>query len=216
MPRCPAAFRRPRAALPPRGTSRWSVRGRAKDSARISAPARLVRRYGAEAPFVARHRGTEAPDAAAGVTAQELTWGVDVEGALDVDDLLDRRTRLGLVAADRESSRGGGRGARFGPVSPPVARVMQVDWKNLPADQGSVETVATNGLEYRVVDTSDSAVFDPYLQAEMRGFLSQEYTAEQLGSGTRRIGFRRFAGVYDAGSFDASAPSARSTRGWRN
>ena len=73
--------------------------------ARISAPARLVRRFGAEAPFVARHRGTEAPDAAAGVTAQELTWGVDVEGALDVDDLLDRRTRLGLVAADRESSR---------------------------------------------------------------------------------------------------------------
>jgi glycerol-3-phosphate dehydrogenase len=27
-----------------------------------------------------------------------------VEGALDADDLLDRRTRLGLVPADREAS----------------------------------------------------------------------------------------------------------------
>jgi glycerol-3-phosphate dehydrogenase len=27
-----------------------------------------------------------------------------VEGALDIDDLLDRRTRLGLVAEDREAS----------------------------------------------------------------------------------------------------------------
>ncbi len=68
----------------------------------IDAPARLVRRYGAEAPFVARHRG--AVDAARGVSAQELTWGVDVEGAMDVSDLLDRRTRLGLVAEDRASS----------------------------------------------------------------------------------------------------------------
>lgn len=68
----------------------------------IDAPARLVRRYGAEAPFVARHRGEL--DAARGVSAQELTWGVDVEGALDVSDLLDRRTRLGVVAKDRERS----------------------------------------------------------------------------------------------------------------
>lgn len=68
----------------------------------IGAPARLVRRYGAEAPFAASLPA--GPDAARGVTAQELHWGVCVEGALSVDDLLDRRTRLGLVAADREES----------------------------------------------------------------------------------------------------------------
>ena len=71
-------------------------------SGEIAAAPRLVRRYGAEAPFVAR-----LPDgmpASRGVTAQELRWGVRVEGALEVDDLLDRRTRLGLVAADREAS----------------------------------------------------------------------------------------------------------------
>jgi glycerol-3-phosphate dehydrogenase len=40
-----------------------------------------------------------------GVTAQELEWGVRVEGALTVADLLDRRTRLGLVRADADASR---------------------------------------------------------------------------------------------------------------
>ena len=70
--------------------------------AEIAAPARFVRRYGAEAPFAA-----VLPDGAAaacGVTAQELQWGVAVEGALAIDDLLDRRTRLGLVATDRMRS----------------------------------------------------------------------------------------------------------------
>ena len=35
------------------------------------------------------------------MTRAELLWGVTHEGALDVDDLLDRRTRVGLVADDR-------------------------------------------------------------------------------------------------------------------
>ncbi|WP_375384783.1 glycerol-3-phosphate dehydrogenase/oxidase [uncultured Microbacterium sp.] len=68
----------------------------------ISALPRYVRRYGAEAPFAAAL--PEGPVGARGVTAQELQWGVQVEGALSVDDLLDRRTRLGLVAADRSAS----------------------------------------------------------------------------------------------------------------
>jgi len=34
-------------------------------------------------------------------TTAELLWGVTHEGALDTDDLLDRRTRIGLVPADR-------------------------------------------------------------------------------------------------------------------
>lgn len=71
-------------------------------TAEIAAPARFVRRYGAEAPFAASL--PDGPTAAQGVTAQELHWGVQVEGALGIDDLLDRRTRLGLVARDREAS----------------------------------------------------------------------------------------------------------------
>ena len=34
-------------------------------------------------------------------TPAELLWGDTHEGALDADDLLDRRSRIGLVPADR-------------------------------------------------------------------------------------------------------------------
>ncbi len=80
----------------------------------VSAPARLVRRYGAEAPRVldwARTRTGRGDDflvspPAPRVTASraELLWGVTHEGALDAADLLDRRTRIGLVEADREQA----------------------------------------------------------------------------------------------------------------
>ncbi len=78
--------------------------------ASVAAPPRLVRRYGAEAPLVmdaARRAGRSDTELLAPVapgvpvTRAELLWGVSHEGALDVDDLLDRRTRVGLVAADR-------------------------------------------------------------------------------------------------------------------
>ena len=36
------------------------------------------------------------------MTLAELLFGVTHEGAHDVDDLLDRRTRIGLVPGDRE------------------------------------------------------------------------------------------------------------------
>ena len=76
----------------------------------IDAPARLVRRHGTEAAQVlASGRSLGCSDgellapAADGVrvTLAELLWGVTHEGALDVADLLDRRTRVGLVPADR-------------------------------------------------------------------------------------------------------------------
>jgi len=38
------------------------------------------------------------------ITLAELVFGVTHEGAHDRDDLLDRRTRVGLVAADREAA----------------------------------------------------------------------------------------------------------------
>jgi len=74
--------------------------------ARVPAPARLVARYGAEAPAVlALAQGDPellAPIAdGTEVTGAELLWAVRHEGALDVDDLLDRRTRIGLRPADR-------------------------------------------------------------------------------------------------------------------
>jgi glycerol-3-phosphate dehydrogenase len=71
----------------------------------VDAPTRLVAKYGTEAPRVAAvghldpslaeplFSGTE-------ITAAEVLWAVRHEGALDVEDVLQRRTRLSLVPAD--------------------------------------------------------------------------------------------------------------------
>ncbi|MFE7511068.1 glycerol-3-phosphate dehydrogenase/oxidase [Streptomyces sp. NPDC057540] len=67
---------------------------------------RLVQRYGSEAPAV-QALGLADPSLAEPVvpghtvTGAELVWAVRHEGALDTSDLLDRRTRIGLVPEDR-------------------------------------------------------------------------------------------------------------------
>ncbi|MFJ5775322.1 glycerol-3-phosphate dehydrogenase/oxidase [Streptomyces sp. NPDC093094] len=77
--------------------------------ARLDVPARLVHRYGSEA--VAVHAlGVRDPGLARPVvpghpvTGAELLWAVRHEGALDESDILDRRTRIGLVPADRDTA----------------------------------------------------------------------------------------------------------------
>ncbi|ANP52564.1 glycerol-3-phosphate dehydrogenase [Streptomyces griseochromogenes] len=72
----------------------------------LPAPRRLVRRYGTEAPAV---QALAEPDPALAepvlpghpVTRAELLWAARHEGALDASDLLDRRTRIGVVPEDR-------------------------------------------------------------------------------------------------------------------
>jgi glycerol-3-phosphate dehydrogenase len=68
-----------------------------------------VRRYGSEASAVVAlaHRRPElleplSPDA--GVCGAELRFALEHELALTVEDLLDRRTRLGLVPARRAAA----------------------------------------------------------------------------------------------------------------
>ena len=79
--------------------------------AQLEAHPRLVRRFGTEADLVlssARQAtGLSADELLAPLaphlpaTLAELVFGVTHEGAHDVADLLDRRTRIGLVPADR-------------------------------------------------------------------------------------------------------------------
>ena len=79
--------------------------------AALEAPARLVRRYGTDADLVLSSArevsglGDEELLAPVSdrvpVTLAELLFGVTHEGAADVADLLDRRTRVGLVPEDR-------------------------------------------------------------------------------------------------------------------
>jgi glycerol-3-phosphate dehydrogenase len=83
-------------------TARLPLVGAAPPAAleRVLAPARLVARYGTEAPVVAA-LGTEPVVDGRPETVGELRFGVLAEGARSVADLLDRRTRIGLVPPDR-------------------------------------------------------------------------------------------------------------------
>jgi glycerol-3-phosphate dehydrogenase len=79
--------------------------------AELELPPRLVRRFGTDAELVlasAREVTGLTDDellepvaADLPATLAELVFGVTHEGAADLDDLLDRRTRIGLVPADR-------------------------------------------------------------------------------------------------------------------
>ncbi|MEI4272987.1 glycerol-3-phosphate dehydrogenase/oxidase [Klenkia sp. LSe6-5] len=70
---------------------------------RIDAPPRLVARYGTEAPQV-HALGADPVVAGRPETVGELRFAVRAEGARSVADLLDRRTRIGLVPADRAAA----------------------------------------------------------------------------------------------------------------
>jgi len=76
------------------------------DRQRADLPASLVARYGAEASHVFAvatcARPTDPVADGIDVTRAEFEYAVTHEGALTVEDILDRRTRIGLVAADRE------------------------------------------------------------------------------------------------------------------
>ncbi|MFQ6229982.1 FAD-dependent oxidoreductase, partial [Nocardia sp. NPDC002869] len=84
-----------------------AVAGAARD--RLAAPQLLIERYGADAPAVVALTAAN-PDLAvpvapgADVLAAEFLWSLEQEGALDAGDLLDRRTRIGLVPADRAAA----------------------------------------------------------------------------------------------------------------
>jgi glycerol-3-phosphate dehydrogenase len=74
--------------------------------AQVELPGPLVARYGAEAHNVIARASCACPvDPVADgidVTRAEFEYAVTHEGAMTVDDVLDRRTRIGLVATDRE------------------------------------------------------------------------------------------------------------------
>ncbi|MCH0567601.1 MULTISPECIES: glycerol-3-phosphate dehydrogenase/oxidase [unclassified Streptomyces] len=75
----------------------------------LRSPRRLVRRYGTEAPAV-QALAAQTPSLGARllpdhpVTGAEVLWALQHEGALDESDVLDRRTRIGLVPKDRAAA----------------------------------------------------------------------------------------------------------------
>lgn len=102
------------ASLPLAGAASRPELARLTAAADSPGEQRLIRRFGADAGYVlAQARAASgltddellAP-VAAGIDTNlaELVFGVTHEGAYDVDDLLDRRTRIGLVPTDREKA----------------------------------------------------------------------------------------------------------------
>jgi glycerol-3-phosphate dehydrogenase len=92
----------------PSPTAKLPLIGAVPAESRPSAdlPVRLVRRFGSEAQAVASLAGGDHSLLAplfpgTPVLGVELVFGVQHEGAMDIDDLLDRRVRLGLVPAER-------------------------------------------------------------------------------------------------------------------
>ncbi|MEV5715581.1 glycerol-3-phosphate dehydrogenase/oxidase [Amycolatopsis mediterranei] len=102
-----AAVRMTGLAAPGCRTARLPLLGAAPrpELSLVDAAPRLVARYGTEAPRVAALGELDAEFAApvapeTEITAAEVVWAVRNEGALDVDDVLERRTRLSLIPAD--------------------------------------------------------------------------------------------------------------------
>ena len=80
----------------------------------LDAPRHLVARYGVEALDVVAEAETDPgllTPVVRGVTPAELRFGVRHEGALDEADLLERRTRIALVDADRKRAEAAAREA---------------------------------------------------------------------------------------------------------
>ncbi|MCW5254774.1 MULTISPECIES: glycerol-3-phosphate dehydrogenase/oxidase [unclassified Streptomyces] len=72
----------------------------------LPGPSRLVRKYGTEAELVASGGAPEPLGATVPVTEAEIAFAVTHEGAMTMEDVLERRTRISMVPADRDAVRG--------------------------------------------------------------------------------------------------------------
>lgn len=74
---------------------------------------------------------------------------------------------------------------------------MAIDPQNLPLDRESTDALAANGLEYRLVDSSDESALDNWIHGESRGFHYPSPTGDALDYDRLINRQRRVAGVYD-------------------
>ncbi|WP_136035798.1 GNAT family N-acetyltransferase [Microbacterium sp. K35] len=83
-----------------------------------------------------------------------------------------------------------------------------IDARGIPADQTSVDRLAGEGLDYRVLDLDDAAAVEAFQRALARGFLGAEPTAETLADGLPTVRGRRNIGVYERDVATAPHPVA--------
>jgi len=85
----------------------------------------------------------------------------------------------------------------------------------LPLDETSLAALEATGLRYGVVDSTDTATFDRWLQAAYRGFHFDAFTDEQLAQYRLGFGPARAIGVWDASTAEPENPIA-TVASWRS
>ena len=85
---------------------------------------------------------------------------------------------------------------------------MSNNYLDAPNDYVSAESLATQGLTYGTLDTSDAVAFASWLQAEARGFHDGVVPDEMVAAWVEGLAYRRSTGVWDETSTDAAAPVA--------
>ncbi|WP_033210330.1 GNAT family N-acetyltransferase [Gryllotalpicola ginsengisoli] len=83
-----------------------------------------------------------------------------------------------------------------------------MSFADAPLDPQSAARLAERGLELRLVDTSDQAAFDAWIQADHRGFYGGAVEPERLAETRERTAYRRTTGVFDASAADPATPIA--------
>ena len=77
-----------------------------------------------------------------------------------------------------------------------------------PVDPTSAESLAASGLELATVDTSDTAAFSRWFQAEARGFHDTTLPDKSVEEKLPGLAHRRTTGVWDSTAADAASPVA--------
>lgn len=72
-----------------------------------------------------------------------------------------------------------------------------IDARGIPADQTSVDRLAGQDLDYRVLDTADATRLTAFQRAMARGFLGAEPSAAAREEGAETVRSRRNIGVYE-------------------
>ena len=92
------------------------------------------------------------------------------------------------------------------------------DYRSIAPDEASRARLEERGLLYGLVDTSDAASFDQWLQADVRAFHGGTLTDEQLGWWREGLAYRRTTGVWDDDLLVATTnawPTAQTVPGGR-
>ena len=90
---------------------------------------------------------------------------------------------------------------------------MTNDFAKHPVDEISAASLASAGLRYGLVDTSDRESFAQWFQADSRGFHGPVMSAEQVDSNFAGVTYRRTVGVWDDRLVASEVPVA-TTSSW--